>query len=160
MKKQRTCDKNKLCEMRVMNQCVYPNGHSFFNLKTKNEKQIFWQLYFQSFLPNEKTCINAVQFSIFNYKLKNENWNASCRDRVNRSLIKDDRNWLTLNLQWMQAAAHKKMSIYMLLKKPCMLLNKSYKFHWSKERLVWKIIWEIWIRTNRLIFTLVTLGIE
>ena len=40
MKKQRTCDKNKLCEMRVMNQCVYPNGHSFFNLKTKNENRI------------------------------------------------------------------------------------------------------------------------
>ena len=139
---------------------MYPNGHSFFNLKKKNEKQVFWQLYFQSFLSNEKTCINAVQFSIFNYKLRNENWNASCRDRVNRSLIKDDRNWLTLNLQWIQAAAHKKMSIYMLLNKPCMLLNKPYKFHWSKERLIWEIIWEIWMSTNRLIFTLVTLGRE
>ena len=107
-------------------------------------------------MSNEKTYINAVQFSIFNYKLKNENWNASCRDCVNRSSIKDDGNWLTLNLQWIQAAVHKKMSIYMLLNKPCMLLNKPYKFYWSKERLVW----EIWMRTNRLIFTLVTLGIE
>ena len=84
--------------------------------------------------------------------------NASCRDRVNRSSIKDDRNWLTLNLQWIQAAAHKIMSIYMLLNKPCIILNKRYKFHWSKERLVWEIIWEIWMRRNRLIFTLVTLG--
>ena len=74
-------------------------------------------------------------------------------------LIKDDWNWLTLNLQWIQAAAHKKMFIYMLLNKPCMLLNKPYKFHWSKERLVWEIR-EIRMRTNRLIFTLFTLGTE
>ena len=113
---------------------------------------------FLKFLSNEKTHINAVQFSISNCKLKNENWKASCRDRVNRSSIKDDGNWLTLNLQWIQAAAHKIMSIYMLLNKPCMLLNKPYKFYWSQERLVWEIIWEIWMRRNRLIFTLVTLG--
>ena len=75
---------------------------------------------------------SAVQFSIFNYKLKNENWNASFWDHVNRSSIKDDGNWLTLNLQWIQAAAHKEMS--MLLNRPCMLLNKPYRFHWSQER--------------------------
>ena len=33
-------------------------------------------------------------------------------------------------------------------------------YHWSKERLVWEIIWEISIRPNRLISTLVTLEIE
>ena len=74
-------------------------------------------------------------------------------------MIKDGRNWLILNLQWIQATAHKKMFIYMLLNKRCMLLNKPYKFPWSKERLVWEIR-EIWTRTNRLIFKLVTLGTE
>ena len=63
--------------------------------------------------------------------MKNENWNASFRDRVNRSSIKVDGKWFTLNLQWIQAAAHKEMS--MLLNKPYMLLNKPYRIHWSKE---------------------------
>ena len=137
-----------------------PKRPFFFQFKNETWKTDILATSFLKFLVKWKIIINAVKFSIFNHKLKTENWNVSCRDRVNRSSIKDDGNWLTLNLQWIQAAAHKIMSIYMLLNKPCMLLNKPYKFHWSKERLVWEIIWEIWMRTNRLIFTLVTLGIE
>ena len=64
--------------------------------------------------------------------MKNEYWNTSCRGRVNWSLIKNDGNWLTLNLlhNFMRSASW------------CILISCSHStiFHSAAIRCLWKLI--------------------